>query len=631
MRRISPERAILLALLIGAALACALGLWKPVTTTTQTTTKQQIQDIGRLVLTVCLAITMVMGPGITVRALLGRPIRLAFLPLFGIGLLVLTGCAAWCLHGVLATKTTSIAVIAPTLGLMFGILLAAGDDEFLSPEERRTLLLVGIPIGLAIARSFLYYGPIGELNAGEISRNLVTEPRPDSHTSFVVAAMVAHGTHPYGSEGAGLFAPYMFSSRGPVAGIASAPLMLVTGGRPILGVPNQVWEPFDPEGFMAYRVAMIVMSGTALISLWQLVRQIAGKRAARLAVVLGMSTPFVYSELIFTWPKLLAASMILLSAIWLFERKPVRAGMAIGVGYLFHPSALFGYLALGLLALWPFKGAKLWRPQVKTLVLMAIGTAIFVVAWQIANHGHNGQEGFLDYFEEAGANYHPSLAQWISFRATSLADTVVPFYLPIFQSHNPSINVFFGISPGVAHWFFQYWTSITFAYGILFFPVLLVGFWRFAKRRPWPFFAVIVFPFVFFWIYWGNGSSGFPREGIQAWILAVLAVLAVEQAAEHFSWMRSRTIRAILVLRGFEVFADALGATFGTRGIALISAPYPITDVFAAVGIVLFTVLMMFAIWWETRPGSLLRPAVEEGPVPDSAAPLPKSLPAALS
>ena len=102
----------MLALLIGAALACAFGLWKPVTTTTQTTTKQQIQDIFSLVLTVCLAITMVMGPGITVRALFGRAIRLAFLPLFGIGLLVLAGCAAWCLHGVLATKTTSIAVIA---------------------------------------------------------------------------------------------------------------------------------------------------------------------------------------------------------------------------------------------------------------------------------------------------------------------------------------------------------------------------------------------------------------------------------------------------------------------------------------------------------------------------------------
>jgi hypothetical protein len=615
MRRIVTERNVMLALLAGAALGCLLGLAKPPTLATHTANKQQLLDIARLTFTTCLAVTMVMGPGIAVRALTGRAIRLAFLPLFGIGVLTFAGCLAWCLHGVLATSTASIAVIAPALGLMFGILLVSGSEEFLTPEERRTLLLVGIPVGLAIARSFLYYGPIGELNAGEISRNLVTEPRPDSHTSFVVAAMVAHGTHPYGAEGIGLFNPYLFSSRGPIAGIASAPIMLVTGARPILGVPSQVWEPFDPEGFMAYRVAMIVMSGTALIALWQLVRQLAGRRAARLAVLLGMSTPFVYSELIFTWPKLLTAMMILLAAIWLFERKPVRAGVAIGVGYLFHPSALFGYLALGLLALWPLRDAKLRRPQVKTLVLMLAGTAVFVVAWLIANHGHNGQEGFLDYFEEAGSNYHPSIGGWISFRATSLADTVVPLYLPIFQGHNPSINEFYGISPGVAHFFFQYWTSITFGFAIFFFPVMLVGLWRFAKRRPWPFFAVVLFPFLFFWIYWGNGSSGFPREGIQVWILAVLAVLAVQQASEGFSWMRSRVIRAILVIRGFEVLADALGATVGTRGPQLISAPYPISDTFALASILFFALLMMFAIWRETASGSMLRPAGEEEPM----------------
>ena len=71
-------------------------------------------------------------------------------------MLIVAGCFTWCMHGVMATPTASIAILGPVLGLMFGILLAAGDEEFLSPEERRTLLLVGIPVGLAIARSFLF-------------------------------------------------------------------------------------------------------------------------------------------------------------------------------------------------------------------------------------------------------------------------------------------------------------------------------------------------------------------------------------------------------------------------------------------------------------------------------------------
>ncbi|MGN6258424.1 MAG: hypothetical protein ACTHN3_11845 [Solirubrobacterales bacterium] len=612
----------MLALLLGAGLACLLGAVKPATEASHATVKQETLDFARVALTTCLAVTLVMGPGIAVRALLGRPIRLAFLPLFGIGVMVFTGCLAWCLHGVLATETTCFAVVAPVLGLMFGILLVAGPEDFLTAEERRTLLLLGIPVGLAIARSLWSLGPVGELDAGQIGHNLWTEGRPDSHISYVVTEMVAHGTKPYGPEGYGLFLPYLFSSRGPVAGIASAPIVLVTGGRPVLGVPNQHWEPFDAQGFMAYRIAMIAMSATALLTLWELVRKLAGARAARLALLLGISTPFVFAELTFTWPKLLAASFILLGALWLFERKPLRGGFSVGVGFLFHPGALLGYFALGPLALWPLRGAKLKRPQVRALLLMAAGTAV-VVAWMIANHGHNTQSGFLDYFEEAGPNYHPSVSEWISLRLTSLMDTSVPLYLPVFQDHNVSINTLLGISPGVSHFFFQYWTGVPFGFAILFFPVLLASLWRFAKRWTWPFFAVVVIPFVIFWIYWGNGSSGFLREGMQAWVLAVLAVLAVEQAGSRFSWMRSRAIRAVLVLRALEVFALAVGATLGTRGFNPLSHEYnfeyPLNDAVAFAAIVFFSALMMFAIWRETAPGSLLRPAAAAPTVRDAA------------
>jgi hypothetical protein len=606
MRRIGTERRVMLALLVGAGLACLLGLAEPATEATHTTPKQESLDLVRVALTTCLAVTLVMGPGIAVRALLDRPIRLAFLPLFGIGAMVLAGCLAWCLHGAIGADAACFAIVAPLLGLMFGILVVAGPEDFLSPEEQRALLLVGIPVGLAIARSLWSLGPIGELDAGQIGHNLVTEGRPDSHTSYVATEMVAHGTTPYGPEGQGLFLPYMFSSRGPVAGIASAPIVLVTGGRPVLGVPNQHWEPFDAQGFMAYRIAMIAMSATALLTMWELVRKLAGSRAARFALVLGISTPFVFAELIFTWPKLLAASFILLAALWLFERRPLRAGFSLGVGFLFHPGALLGYFALGPLALWPQRGAKPKRPRVRTLLAMAAGTAMVVVAWMIANHGHNTQSGFLDYLQEAGANYHPPVSEWISFRLTSLMDTIVPLYLPIFQDHNVSINTLLGTSPGVSHFFFQYWTGVPFGFAILFFPLLLVSLWRFARRWPWPFVAVVVAPFVLFWIYWGNGSSGFLREGMQAWVMAVLAVVAIEQAASHFSWMRSTAIRTILVLRGFEVFALAVGATLGTRGPNPISQgvgySYGLNDAVAFAAILFFSALMMFAIWRETAP-----------------------------
>jgi hypothetical protein len=612
----------MLTLLAGAALACVVGMAKPPTETTHTVTGQQWTDLLRVLLTTCLAIVLVIGPGIVVRALSGRPIRLGFLPLIGIAAMVLAGSLAWCLHGAVDTDMACLAVVGPALGLMFGMLVVAGPEDFLTAEERRTLALLGIPVGLAIARSFWSLGPIGELDAGQIGHNLWTEARPDSHISFVVTQMVAHGTSPYGQEGIDLFKPYMFASRGPLVGIASAPVVLLSGGHPVLGVPNQHWEPFDAQGFMAYRIAMITMSATALLAMWELVRKFAGPRAARLALLLGISTPFVWAELIFTWPKLLAASCILFAALWLFERKPLRAGLMIGVGYLFHPGAVLGYLALGPLALWPVRNAKLTKPQVRTALTMAAGTAVFVAAWLFANRGHNDQSSFIDYLTAAAPNWDPSVSEWISFRLTSLMDTSVPLYLPIFQDHNTSINTLFGTSPGVSHFFFQYWTGVPFGFAILFFPILLVSLWRFAKRWTWPFFAVVVIPYVLFWIYWGSGSSGFLREGMQSWVLAVIAVVAIEQAASHYSWLHSRAIRAILVLRGFEIFALAVGATLGTRGPDPISHAfgynYEVSDAFAFAAIVFFSALMMFAIWRETAPGSMLRPAAikpEEGSV----------------
>jgi hypothetical protein len=597
---------VILALLAGAAAACLLGLAKPATEATHATLKQETLDWIRVVTTTCLAITLVLGPGIAVRALLDRPIRLGFLPLFGIGTLAFAGSLAWCLHGVLGTDTTCFAVVGPVLGLMFGIVVAAGPEDFLSAEEQRTLALLAIPVGLAIARSVWSLGPKGELYEGEISRNLITEPRPDSRTSFIVTAMTAHGTHPYAVDGFELFLPYQFSARGPAAGIASAPVVLVTGGRPILGGPDQPWAPFDPQGFMAYRIAMITMSATALLSMWELVRRLAGSPAARLAIVLGISTPFFFADLIFTWPKLLAASFVLLGALWLFEQRPVRAGLSVGLGYLFHPGALVAYFALAPLALWPLRGAKLRRPQVRTLVLMLVGTGVFVAAWLILNRPHESQSGFLEYVEQAVPHYHPTVWQWISFRFTSLMDTTVPFYLPIIEAHNVSINTLFGTSPAVAHFFFQYWTSVPFAFGIFFFPVLLVTLSRAAKRWTWPFLAVIAIPFVAFLVYWGANDSGLLREGMQAWVLAVVAVLAAEQGASRFSWMRSGPIRLVLVLRAFEVFAVAVGATLGTHGMNPISATYSLNDAIAFAAILLFSALLVLAVWRETAPGSLL-------------------------
>jgi len=586
-----------------AALGCLLGAAAPAPLEPQAGVGVELLDLLRVLTATALAIALLLGPGILWRAASRRQVGLAFLPLPGLALLVATAGLAWALAGSVEPRVVCFAVFAPLLGLMLGALLGSGPEPMLDGEERRALVLVSLALGLAIGRSLWSLSIAGELFEGTVSRNLVAEGRPDSRISYFLPQLIHNGLGPYSNESNYLFAPYNFSSRGPLAGMAAAPVVLLTGGQPPTGPPEAVWQPFDPQGFMAFRLAMMTFSCTALLSLWELVRRLGGNRAGRLALLLGISTPFFLADLWYTWPKLLAASMVLLGAICLIERKPLRGGLLVGAGYLMHPSALLSLSGLGLIALWPLKNAKWKRPDIRTAVLLAVGTGAVVLAWRLVNGSHYFQGPFFEYFKIAYPNYEPSPGQWIEFRLNLLGNTLVPLFLPIANGHDVSINTFGGISPGVVHFFFQYWTGVPFGFGILFFPLLLVGFWRALRRWPWAVTATVVIPFLFFAVYWGASSSGMLREGLQSWVLALLAVLALEQAARGFSWGRSKPIRAILALRALEVLAMALGPVVGTHDMRLLSDSLTLNDVAAVLTMVGFSVAMAAVIWKET--GSL--------------------------
>ncbi|HEY3434743.1 MAG TPA: hypothetical protein VGK41_03740, partial [Solirubrobacterales bacterium] len=343
---LSRERATMLGVWGAAALACLLGVLDPPEADLTPGLGSELLDLLRVLTTTALAITLLLGPGLLWRAT-GRSLRLAFLPLPGLALLALTAGLAWVLADEVDPQLACFIALAPVLGLMPAALVKLGPEEdLLDREEKRVLLIVSLGLGLAIGRSLWSLGPEGELFEGTISHTIVPEGRPDSRIPFLIPELVNTGGAPYGSGATELFAPYNFSSRGPLPGLASTPIVLMSGGSPELVAPEQPWQPFDPQGFMAFRLAMVTFSCTVLLSLWELVRQLGGERAARFAVLLGISTPFLFADLWFTWPKLLAASFVLLGAVLLFERRPLRSGVSVGVGYLMHPSALIGLAAL---------------------------------------------------------------------------------------------------------------------------------------------------------------------------------------------------------------------------------------------------------------------------------------------
>lgn len=560
---------------------------------------QQALDLIRILSTAALAIALLLGPGTLWRLASDRHISLGFLGLPGIALLAATGGLAWALAGAVEPRLVCFAVLAPALGLLLGALLAAGPGDVFSNEERRTLLIVGCGLGFAIARAFWSLGPEGELYQGGISRTLEVGDRPDSRIPYVIVQLIAHGTAPFSDLGNSYFAPYNFSSRGPIPGLASAPVVLMAGGRPPAELPEITWQPFDLQGFMAYRIAMMAFASTAFLAAWDLVRRIGGAGPARMAVLLAATTPFLVHEVWFTWPKLLGASLVLLAGICIVERQALHSGLLLGIGYLMHPGALVYLSMIGALALWPLRGANWRRPDLKAAVLMLGGVAVSLLAWRLVNGSHYNQSGFTEYLQFAGTNFHPSPFEWLVYRAASVVNTFVPMVLPTLFAGNYSINVAGGTSPPVIHFFFQYWTGLPFGIGIVFFPLLLLSLWRAWRIWRWPVLATIVIPLVAFAIYWGASSTGMLREGLQAWLLVVLATVALQQQRAGFPWLKSRPIRVILALRPLELLMIGIGPTLATRHL-LTDSTFAVNDIAALTAMIAFSTGLAALVWLTT-------------------------------
>jgi hypothetical protein len=73
--------------------------------------------------------------------------------------------------------------------------------------------------GFAVAKANLSYGPIGELYGGKVSRTLEVGGHSDSRISYHVVQMVANHLAPFAPVANAYFAPWSFTSRGPLAGI----------------------------------------------------------------------------------------------------------------------------------------------------------------------------------------------------------------------------------------------------------------------------------------------------------------------------------------------------------------------------------------------------------------------------
>jgi hypothetical protein len=330
---------------------------------------------------------------------------------------------------------------------------------------------------------------------------------------------------------------------------------------------------------------------------------------ALFAFLVAVTAPFTIHDIYFTWPKLAAAGCVLLAAYLAFRGRYLFAGLAIGFGYLVHPSTLMSIPAVaGIIIIETRKNSNV-KAWIARIAAMAAGVGAWLLLWSLINFGHNHQGVFLTYLVRTPGWVHTPMG-WLRSRLDSLLNTFVPFNLFLFHRYNLDIQSIYGLSPPVIRFFLQYWNTLPFGSGIAFFLVGLLRllYLSYRKACDW-FFALLVIPVAVFIVYWGWSNAGALREGLHAWFLGLMIFAVIMwhrflRKAELFF----RLCNWALLFRALETLCMMLLPTFGTEHV-LAQPPFFLSDTAALIAVTAATVCLyiyFFRRAEELRTGSLI-------------------------
>ncbi|HEY6316608.1 MAG TPA: hypothetical protein VI462_01815 [Acidimicrobiia bacterium] len=588
----------------------------------------------RLVLAVAAALCFVLCPGVLLRRwtsgsdLFGNT-ALLWVP--GFLYLVAVGVVCWLLESRVSPQAVSTVLLVPIPLLVLAALVSPGDRHArLHRGEPAVIGVMLLLLAVGVGMSTWSEGVPGELYPGTITRNLQSDNRPDSRIPYNVVMLIAHGDTPYGAKAKLYYTPYNFYSRGPIAGLAAAPVLFAGAAAPPRDLPVNPWEPFDAQGYATYRIVLMLLASTIVLAAYGLLRRFLTARVAWAGAVLVALSPFVVHEVYFTWPKLLAASFGLAAAGAIVTRRPLIGGVLLGLAYLAHPSGLFAIPAVVLgwgVLLWrgaPALGldapASMRRRLIRwarDTVWLGVGVLAIYLAWTLANAGHTANY-FTSYVLEASGKQGVSVGAWTTYRLHSLADTLVPFETFLADRHSYWMNSFYGPSPNIVRFSASYWLTLPFAFGLLYFPAYLWGLARCARRAPLLLTATLLVPFLAFTVYWGVTDVGMLREGLHFVVVGSLLAAFVGHSVMSPSGRLRALVRWTATARVVEVLFMMLVPTIVTSGVS-------VSHLFLPTDIVAFTLIVggalaLAALTWRAFDPARLATRPTAAPVSVAAA-----------
>ncbi|HVU35374.1 MAG TPA: hypothetical protein VHE61_18195 [Opitutaceae bacterium] len=545
----------------------------------------------QLFATTCLAVSLLYGPGLVLiaRRPHPEPRDLALAVIAGPVVMTVLGLLCWAGGGLVAPGWIARGGILVLLGWIgWHGRKRQNQPSSTWPAGAHAVIAAGALLaGFGVAKANISIGAPGELYGGLVSRSLEVGGHSDSRVPFHVVQVVSHHLAPFSAGAQTYFSPWSFASRGPLAGIIAAPVVLATGADVPTALPDQPWRPFDRQGFAPYRITMIVLASLAGWAVFGLLGALVGPEWGWFAATTALLTPFFVHEMYFTWPKLMAAGLVLVAFLLANERRPVAAGLVLGFAYLFHPLPL---LSAPFLAVWvvgrEVRGHRRnWRGAAGALLGLTGGIVAIVGVWQaigsLAPGGVGNQAGFLTYFRLADNQIATPQTWWLS-RWQNFANTFLPLHLLAFDPTHESINSVYAPSPSWVRAGFLYWNTLPFALGVPAFLLCLGAVGSACRRAPGTAFLMVVGPALFLIVYWGAADSGLMRHCGQVLFLSIIALSVWSLGHRDDRWRRVACRGfmhpACLAFRGLEIAVMAFGTTC-LNGFPHWGAPFAAGDV----------------------------------------------------
>ncbi len=497
----------------------------------------------QILTTLCLALTLLWGPGLC-WCPAGAPPAVRAAWFLGAGPLVLAaaGVVLWVIGGVVPLALAGTALVAALWAIVGRRAQRQGFAPELPPGLARVLAVMALVVAAVAARSGFSRGPEGELFRGTVSRNFALSDRIDSRFSFYAVQAIAHHWGPASPTTEKFYYPWTFFSRGPLAGLAAAPVVLATGGQPPVEHAEQVWSPYDPTGFAAYRLTQVALAGGVIVAFFLLLLPWLGERWALIASGLLALSPFGVHEILFTWPKWAATAWLATAFGFLGARRPGAAGVALGVGFLYHPLVLLWspWLALAGAGLAPRRPLDMATHVGR----LALGAGALVLPWMACGHlmphlpdtPFAGQGGFLRYWtlaDSQGATWD----SWLHTRWMNFANTFVPLH--VFASTESFYHFRFSSayepSGPLAKTTFLWWNTLPFGLGLGLWVASALALARGLRLLPAATLVLLVGPAHLLVAYWGADPLGLLRECGHPFFLGVIG-LTVAVAARSDGW-----------------------------------------------------------------------------------------------